>query len=200
MKLYITPTSPYARVVRVVIFEKGLEDRIEIIGARTRKTGSPYYDINVSGRVPYLVREDGPALEDSALICAYLDQLDGEPVLEHPPGQEGWESRRLEARATSLLDGLAVWGREIKRAQDEQSPTVIEHERQRAMRMTDYWESEIAHPLMNGPLNMAQIVLVCALELERQNPGFQWRTGHPKLSDWIDRTCDRRSFTETRAP
>ncbi len=78
MQLYITPTSPYARVVGIVILEKGLAERVEIIVAETRRAESPYYRINPSGRVPYLVADDGVGLEDSALIAAYLDHLDGE--------------------------------------------------------------------------------------------------------------------------
>ena len=31
MKLYVTYTSPYARLARIVIAEKALEDRVEII-------------------------------------------------------------------------------------------------------------------------------------------------------------------------
>jgi len=34
MKLYITPGSPYARIARVVVLEKGLASRVEIIAAR----------------------------------------------------------------------------------------------------------------------------------------------------------------------
>lgn len=30
MKLYITPLSPYARFVRIVVLEKGLEDRLDM--------------------------------------------------------------------------------------------------------------------------------------------------------------------------
>ena len=40
MKLYITDTSPYARIARVVILEKGLENRISIIYALTRLADS----------------------------------------------------------------------------------------------------------------------------------------------------------------
>ncbi len=200
MKLYITPTSPYARMVRIVILEKGLEQSVEIIRGETRKTASPYYDVNASGRVPYLIRDDGIALEESQLICAYLDHLDGAPLFDHPSGDEGWESRRLEALARSLMDGLAVWGRELSRPEDERSATIIEHERQRSRRMADLWESEIAHPLMNGRLNMAQITLVCALQLERRNPDIQWRSGHPKLSEWTDKIAERTSIAETLPP
>ena len=75
MKLYITETSPYARIPRIVILEKGLERRVEIIAAETRVPHSPYYSVNPSGRVPYLVRDDGVGLEEAALICAYLNSL-----------------------------------------------------------------------------------------------------------------------------
>ncbi len=36
MKLYVTYTSPYARLARIVVLEKALEDRIEIVEAKTR--------------------------------------------------------------------------------------------------------------------------------------------------------------------
>ena len=49
MKLYITPGSPYARMARIVVLEKGLENRVEIITAQTRVADSPYYLINPSG-------------------------------------------------------------------------------------------------------------------------------------------------------
>jgi len=32
MKLYVTYTSPYARLARIVVVEKGLEGRVEIRG------------------------------------------------------------------------------------------------------------------------------------------------------------------------
>src|SRR5215831_18771426 len=55
MKLYVTYGSPYARLARIIVVEKVLENRVEIIEAKTRAPGSPYYQINPSGRVPYLV-------------------------------------------------------------------------------------------------------------------------------------------------
>src|SRR3954465_7155722 len=103
MKLYITPGSPYARMARIVVHEKGFERRVEIIVATTRVANSAYYEINPSGRVPYLISEDGVGMEESALICAYLDHLDGKPAL-HTPDGSSWEARRLEALARSMVD------------------------------------------------------------------------------------------------
>jgi len=200
MKLYITPGSPYARMARIVVLEKKLESRVETIVAKTRAADSPYYGVNPSGRVPYLVRDDGVGMEESALICAYLDRLDGAPELELPGGDQAWEARRLEALARSMLDGLSVWGREILRPANEQSPAVIQHETDRAKRMADLWEREIGHPLMRGALNMVQITLACALGLEARNPGFLWRTRRQKLSEWFDRIAARPSLAETAPP
>ena len=197
MKLYITPGSPYARIVRIVILEKGLENRVETIAAQTRLAGSPYYAINPSGRVPYLIRDDGVALEESALICDYLDQIDGKPAFRLPAGDERWEARRLEALARSMVDGLAVWSRELLRPEDERSPGVLRHEAERSKRLGDLWETQIDHPWMQGPLNLAQITLGCGLGLEARNPDFRWRPGRPQLCAWYDRLAARPSFAAT---
>jgi glutathione S-transferase len=99
--------------------------------------------------VPYLVRDAGAGLEESAVICRYLDHLDGKPEFDLPSGDEGWEALRLGALAVSLMDGVAVWGREAGRPRNEQSPTVIRHETDRAGRLIDRWETEI-EPLDAG--------------------------------------------------
>jgi glutathione S-transferase len=200
MKLYVTPGSPYARMVRIIVLEKGLEKRVEILTAQTRVANSPYYRINPSGRVPYLVREDGVGLEESALIWDYLDALDGKPALGMPTGVQVWEARRLEGLARSLLDGVAVWGRELVRPEDERSPTVILHETHRSERLTSIWETEIDGPLMHGTLNRLQVTLACALGLEARIPGFRWRASHPRLSAWFERIAARPSFAATAPP
>lgn len=200
MKLYITPGSPYARMARIVVLEKGLESRVETIVAKTRTADSPYYAINPSGRVPYLICDDGVGFEESALICAYLDHVDGKPAFDLPGDDQPWEARRLEALARSMLDGLSVWGREILRPENERSPTVVQHEIRRAQRMADVWEREIEHRAMHGALNMVQITLACALGLEARNPELRWRPGHPKLSEWFDHIAARPSFTATAPP
>ena len=199
MKLYITPGSPYARMARIVVIEKGLQERVEIVVAKTRVAGSPYYSVNPSGRVPYLVLEDGTALEESALICAYLDRLECAPALDIR-ADEAWAGRRLEAQARSLLDGLSVWLRETFRPENERSPGVIQHEFERARRLIDVWEHEIDHPIMRGALNMPQITLACALGLEARNPGFRWRAGRPKLSQWLEPIAARPSLAATAPP
>ncbi len=197
MKLYITDTSPYARIARIVVFEKGLEAQVEMIPAQTRTPGSPYYAINPSGRVPYLVRDDAIAMEDSAVICKFLDHFAPPRLFDLPSGEDEWEALRLQALAGSLLEGVSVWVRELKRPPGERSPTILAHERNRSERMIDLWEDQIDHPLMHGQLTMAQISLITALQLELQIADFNWRPGHPKLDDWANRIAERPSIIAT---
>lgn len=194
MELHTTLTSPFGLMARIMILEKGLKDRVAVIPARTRTVDSPYYKINPSGRAPYLVLDDGTGLEESALICAYLDHLDGAAQFDHPDGPDGWESRRLEGLARSMLDGVSVWSRELKRPAGEQSPTIIAHEIARTRRMVDAWEREIAHPLMNGGFNMAQLTLAVTLDIEHRLAEFEFRSAHPNLGAWAGRMAERPSL------
>src|SRR6187402_1882637 len=159
MKLYVTLTSPYARLVRIVVIEKGLEGRVEIVEAKTRTRDSPYYQINPSGRVPYLVDDAGVGMEDSQLICSYLDSLDGKPRFHHPLRESDWACRRLESSARSMCDGVSVWTREMQRPESERSPTVLAHEVARMQRMADFFEMQILNPPLQEPRGMAHLIL-----------------------------------------
>lgn len=200
MKLYITPGSPYARMARIVVLEKGLERRVEIIAAQTRLANSPYYRINPSGRVPYLVTDDGVGMEESVLICDFLDSLDARPAFGVPGGEHAWDARRLESLARSLLDGVAVWGRELARPENERSPTLVAHEAARSERLVDAWEKEIGHPVMRGAINRVQLTLACALGFSARMPAFRWQPGHPGLTEWFARIAARPSFKATAPP
>jgi glutathione S-transferase len=183
----------------VVVIEKGLQDRVETIEAKTRTAGSPYYAINPSGRVPYLVTDDGTAFEDSHVISAYLDSLDGNPRLR-PAHDPAWDYARIEASARSMTDGISVWGREMRRPENERSPTVLAHEVARAGRMADLFEVYVEHPLMKEPLNIAQLLLATGIDYGARS-GFKGLTdGRPKLAAWHRRMQEIPSMIATRAP
>ncbi len=200
MRLYVTLTSPYARLARIVVVEKGLENRVEILEAKTRTPGSPYYQINPSGRVPYLVDDAGVGMEDSQLICAYLDSLDGKPRLHDPTRDTDWAYRRLEASARSMCDGISVWVREMHRPENERSPTVLAHEVARGERMADLFESHVSDPLMQGAPNMAQLILAVTLDTARKRGPGDLTKGRPKLAAWMRRMSDLPAMRATALP
>ena len=199
MQLYVTYTSPYARLARIVVIEKALENRVEIVEAKTRTPDSPYYRINPSGRVPFLIAADGLQMEDSQVICAYLDHLDGQPRL-HPAATADWSYRRLEASARSMLDGIAVWAREMSRPESERSPKALAHEASRTRRMADVFEGAVAHPVLRTEPNMAQLVLAVALETARARNFGDLTDGRPALARWLAPISQRPAMLATAPP
>jgi glutathione S-transferase len=185
MKLYVTLTSPYARLARILVVEKKLQDRVEIVEAKTRTADSPYYAINPSGRVPYLVDDEGVGMEDSQLICARLDGLAGRPWLRHALDDPDWSYRRLEATTRSFCDGISVWVREMTRPATERSPKVLAHEVARGERLADLFEARVSDPLLRGSPNMAQLVLAVSLETARVRGPGDFTNGRPALAAWL---------------
>jgi glutathione S-transferase len=198
MKLYVTLTSPYARMVRVLIIEKGIEDKVEVVPIQTRTLDTPLLAINPAGRVPTLVNDDGEMFDESALIIDYLESVYAPPLLAP---LADWNARRLEAHARSMLDGLSVWIRELRRLEHHRSPIILELEEARGLRMAKDFDAIVASGALDGPLDLAQLTLGCTLHGRDQTmPDYDWRTGNENLSAWVDRFGARESMQRTVPP
>jgi glutathione S-transferase len=200
MKLYITRVSPYARLARVMVHEKGLSERVEILEAKTRTANSSYYLINPSGRVPCLVDDSGIGMEDSQIICAYLDSLDGKPCFHDALRDLDWGYRRFEATARGFCEGISVWIREMNRPQNERSPTLLAHEVERARRLADLFEAEVKQPLWRGEPRMARLLVAVGLEVARARGLGDLTGGRPGLAAWLRPISDKPSLRATAPP
>jgi len=100
MKLYYSPGSPYARKVRVLAMETGLDRKIEMVNVVVSPI-VPNADVdmhNPIGKIPALAVK-GMNLFDSPVICEYLDsQHKGRKLLPRK-GRERWVALRLQAMA-----------------------------------------------------------------------------------------------------
>jgi glutathione S-transferase len=200
MKLYVTYVSPYARLARILVLEKGLSGRVEILEARTRTVDSPYYRINPSGRVPFLIDEEGVGMEDSQVICAYLDHLDDKPRFHDAMRDSDWAYQRLEATARGFCEGIAVWIREMNRPQNERSHTLFAHEVARAERLADVFEAEVKQPLLREQPRMAHLLLAVGLEVARARGLGDLTKTRPSLAAWLHPICEMPSLRATAPP
>jgi len=201
MKLYYVPTSPYARIVRVLAQETGLSDRIELIETTLRDPKSTLLPLNPLGRVPTLVTDDGIVLCESSVAAAYLDSQHGGPRLIPTEGKGAWEMRRLHGLAVSFLDGIATWGREQRRVEGERSSAILKQEERRTARGLDLFEAEVAAGHFSGRVHIGHIVLACALShLVNRLGQTDWRASHPKLANWFDSFEGRPSMKLTQPP
>jgi glutathione S-transferase len=197
MKLYVTETSPYCRLVRAFLIEKGIDDRVAIEIVETRIADNPYYAVHPSGRVPYLGLDDGRGFEDSRLIIEYLDATFPPPIVGSSADAD-FENGRLEALARSLFDGLAVWRRELRRPENERSPGVLAHEVARAARLADRWEREVSHPLLApSSFNLGALTLAIAVDYAKRTFDFDACDGRPTLAAWMRRMHERPALAKS---
>jgi glutathione S-transferase len=202
-RLFYAAGSPYARIARIAVLELGLGDRIAEVETTLRDPASTLLPFNPVGRVPSLVLADGTVLTETTLILPWLDRISGTrtPLLPMD-GSDGWRALAAYGRVTGLLDGIAVWNRELRRPEHERSPGVITLETGRSNRVADVLEAEVAAGGCSGPgLDAARIALACALGYcERRHMVWRWREGRPALSAWLDGFAARPAFRATIPP
>lgn len=187
--------SPYARVVRIAIQLRGIAG-IEEQTATLRDPASAILPHNAVGRVPTLVLEDGTALTETLLILAHLDRLQAGPRLL-PSDPAGLAAL---GQAIGLLDGIAVWHRELRRPEHERSPGVLALEATRAGRVADGLEAG-ALAAYADPAATPALVLACTLDYaDRRLPAWSWRPGRPRLAAWCDAMAGQAVFRATLPP
>jgi glutathione S-transferase len=199
MKLFYASGSPYARIVRVAVRELGLQRRVEEIEVTLRDPHSSLLPLNPGGKVPTLQLDDGTILNESLLVLILLDTRHGGRKLLPMDGSDGWKTLSEVGRAYAFLDAVTVWNRELRFGQS--APGVIALERTRADRVADGFEAALGDGAYRGPIDAAQIVLGAALEnFARRHKVWDWRSGRPLLSAFLDDIALRPSFTETIQP
>jgi glutathione S-transferase len=197
MKLFYASGSPYARLIRVVLRELGLA--VEEVEVTVRDPNSALLPINPGGKVPALQLDDGTVLNESLLVLAYLDTRHAGRKLLPMDGSDNWRTLSELGRAYAFLDAVTMWNRELRFGQH--APGVIALEKERAERAADALEAALADGGYSGPLDAAQIVLGAALEnFTRRHKVWDWRSGRPRLSLFLDAIARRPSFAATVQP
>ncbi len=92
MKLLSSPTSPYARKVRIALAEKKID--CELVEASPWAADSIVPTHNPLGKVPVLLLDDGTALYDSRVIVEYLDTVSPVSRLIPEPSRQRIAVRR----------------------------------------------------------------------------------------------------------
>ena len=72
MKLYYSPTSPYARKCLVLAIEKSLVNQVELVNLSPWDNLNNLLQVNPLCKVPALELDDGSALCDSPLILGIV--------------------------------------------------------------------------------------------------------------------------------
>jgi len=197
MKLLVAGPSPFVRKVRVLIRETGQQDVVEEVDVVASPTGpdAALIAANPAGKIPALIRAEGPALYDSRVICRFLDDRAKAGLY---PESRLWETLTLEASADALMDAAVLMVYEDRfRNEGEKSQAWVDGQAAKIERVLEAvntrWMSHLA-----GPLDMSHIAIGCALGyLDLRQPKNNWRARHDGLARWFTEFNARPSMVDT---
>ena len=197
MKLISADASPFARKVRVLILEADLSEQIEIVPVTTTplNTEPAVAAANPVGNIPALIRDDGPALYDSRVITRYLDHV-AEAGLY--PEARLWEVLTLEATADAVMEAAIgmVYEHRVRPEEMVYAPWLDAQWGKVKGALDAIGARWMSH--LNGPLDMAQIAVGCALGyLDFRHGDKGWREGRPALAEWYEGFAARDSMAAT---
>mgnify|MGYP001172528256 CR=1 FL=1 len=197
MELFLNATSPYARMVRIVVQEKSLADAVTLRWCDPWADDADLIQANPAGRIPALVTEDGTSLAESPLIALYLDGLgNGEPIL---PTSNMAEVLHFAGLGQNLMDSAFATVISRKHHGSEADDSVMGQRRLRAMqRILDGLETELNESRASAALTLGDISVAVALDyLSFRLPGVNWAHDRPNLEAWHRRTISGASFQQT---
>ena len=197
MQLLRAGPSPFVRKVLVTLHETGQFDGVEQVDV----TASPLQPdpkliaANPVGKIPALVRRDGPTLYDSRVICRYLDDRAGAGLY---PDNRIWDTLTLEATADGIMEAALLIVYEHRfRPEDKVYSDWVEGQWGKVSRALDALETRwISH--LQGRMDMGHIAIGCApAYLDFRHDVRNWRTGRDALATWHRGFSARESMVKT---
>lgn len=191
MQLLYSSMSPFARKVRVVAFELGLAERLELVPA------SPYTDeslraTNPLSKIPVLIPDEGAPIHDSPVICDYLEHLAG-VLLTPVSGPDRWAALTLQALADGMGDAALAIVRERLRDGDQRQDLF---NRQAAALNAALDKLEGDCPPADR-FQIGEIAVAAQLAYLDGRKVLDWREGRPKLAAWYEAASRRTSMVAT---
>lgn len=196
MKLFANLTSPYGRIARVALREKGLGPQIEEVIIDPWTDPPEFIAANAAARVPTLVLDDGRALTESLLIVQWLEATRREPSLL------GADPARVLSQAGIAMGAIdAAVIVIINRKTVTQEFDALPVGQRRIRTMSEALKRLDADPpgYDGGTPSLAVITAIDVLEYIRfRFPDAAWMPKLPRLDALVAKLADRASIVETR--
>ena len=197
MELYLNATSPYARLVRIVLLEKGLADTVTLKWCDPWADDAELLKANPAGRIPALVTEEGTTLSESMLIAVYLDSVSPNPPML--PAASRGDVLHLAGLGQNLMDAAFTTVIARKPYGNEIDESELGQRRSRAIqRLLKQLNNELGEKQQASNVNLGEIAIAVALDyLAFRLPEVNWKEEYPRLLAWHAGVTARGSFQET---
>jgi glutathione S-transferase len=198
MILRSTPSSPFARKVRIAVAVLGMADKIALQETDLNDPADSIRKQNPLGKIPALVLNDGATLYDSRVILDYLDHLAGGGRIIPRAAPARYDALRLQALCDGALDASVLIVYEGRyRKENQRVQAWVDRQAGKIKRTLDALEA--TPPPLDSLPNVGQIALACLLGYCDLRFAGDWRKTRPKLVAWLDKFAEQVSaFAETK--
>jgi len=194
MRILTNTTSPYARIARIALAEKGFDlSRTEIVNPWA--DAPALLELNTAARVPTLQLDDGVPLTESLLILLWLEKKVPEPSLLAGPldrviSQAG--------RAMGVIDAMANIVTGTMQMDPNWGETRVGLRRRRSI-VNGFRAIEADAPTYGGgATNVAVITAVVAVDyLKLRFNDAPWVEPIPRLRALREQVAERPSYAKT---
>jgi glutathione S-transferase len=198
LTLYDDVFSPYARKVRIALYEKNVPfERVRALHGDCNRTD--FVHVNPRAEVPALV-DGGFSLYDSTVICEYLEDRHPEPALYPQDSRRRAECRLIEDLADTQLDAALYAVTVVEFGRGESHPAMHEAAARDITRLSDELERRLGDgPFFCGEFSIADIAVAPHL-MATAFLGFPLDASrHPRLARWTDRVQERPAVARDNA-
>ena len=131
MRLFQSPTSPFARKVIGCAIAREIDGQIELVAVNAAQSPPALLAINPLSKIPALVTEDGVSLYDSVVICEYLDTIGDAPPLFPATGRARWRALKQQAMGDGIMDAAVLRRGEVLRPREDARDDNMARQRRR---------------------------------------------------------------------
>lgn len=202
--LFMSLRSPFARRVRLVLEELGLDYETEVIDVFNPPAS--LFEINPVGRVPVLITPTGEALIESWQIGRYLEAHFGSHALFSFAATSEARARSLSGLSVALMEFSVAAYLESVRGPGVTSVDALQEYRDMARNALKFFERELAatrglltYSLTND-LRVWDLDLGTALAYAKLRLGSDVLEPYPSLRSYLSTVDLRASFAKTAPP
>ncbi len=190
MKLYSSPSSPFARKCRVVAHELGIS--LDIVNV-SPIGNEELRRVNPLGKVPALVGSDGRAIVDSRVICEVLNDIGKNALF---PAADRARALTVQAIADGIADAAVSRMFESRRSPERQDEATMARYLLAVTTGISVLERE-ADSFPSQP-TIGEIAAACTLSyIDFRYGELGWQAKHAKLATWYTEFSRRPSMAAT---
>ena len=183
MKLYLSPTSPFARKVKVALLEKGAQAAFEEIRVDPWTTPAELTQANPLSQVPTLITDSGEAIGNSDTILAWIERRFPQPSLLPADEAALTRAQAIAAIAQGLIETTVGVVLERRRAAEQQSAAMLDRRLATIRRAVAALVQRFDRA--RDCFHHDGIGVACALAyLDLRLQEWDWRPLAPTLADW----------------